>query len=61
MKYFYEIGSKRAFKWSGEKEIRLHRPPSGWTAEAAVVDTNPITGKPLKEPGWWVVETYKGG
>ena len=34
--------------------------PRGWEAYAERLEYHPITGQPLKNPGWWIKETYTG-
>jgi len=44
MRYQYLSGTVRAFRWNSDKDVRLHRPPKGWTAQADCTDIHPITG-----------------
>lgn len=60
MSWHYEIGATRWKRHDGKKDVRAHRPPKGWDAYAERVEYHPITGKPLKNPGWWIRETYSG-
>jgi len=53
----YPSGTVRARRWLCNSDIRGYRPPKGWTAMADVFDTHPITGRPLPDGQWWIVET----
>lgn len=61
MKYQYEVGAVRWFRYDGEHDVRAHRPPKGWDAHADLIDRHPISGKPLRRSEWWIRETYSGG
>ncbi len=55
--YGYKPGTRRAFKWVGHDDIRLHRAPKGWeVVEAALLDAHPFTGEPLPKSRWWIIE-----
>ena len=60
MKYHYPVGTTRWFRWTGQKDVRLHRPPKGWQAQAGLIERHPSTDKPFKESQWWVLEKYMG-
>jgi hypothetical protein len=60
MKYFYKEGAVRWFRFTGDGDVRLHRPPRGWKAFADLVEYHPTTGKALPASQWWVRETYEG-
>jgi len=53
----YPSGTTRFRLWACNKDIRLYRPPKGWTAHADVLDVHPITGRPLPYSRWWIIET----
>lgn len=57
MKYHYSSNSRRAFRWEGASDVRAHRPPKGWSAEAILTEYHPSTGKPFKQSQWWIIET----
>ena len=57
MKYTYAPGTKRAFRWNRDSDVRNHRPPKGWSADADITDIHPITGAPLERAEWWIIET----
>ena len=56
----YALGATRWRKHSGKYDVRCYRPPKGWEAYAERLEHHPVTGKPLKNPGWWIKETYTG-
>lgn len=58
MKYHYQFGATRWFRFTGDGDVRLHRPPKGWDAEAVMLDSHPITGKAFKQAQWWIKETF---
>lgn len=60
MTWNYEPGSVRWKRWTSDRDVRLHRPPNGWEAQALVIDTHPITDKVLPRAQWWIRETYVG-
>ena len=60
MKYHYEYGAARWFRWKGMGDPRGYVPRPGWYARADMLDTHPITGKQLPSPQWWARETFKG-
>jgi hypothetical protein len=60
MKHHYQTGAVRWFRWALDKDVRLHRAPKGWKAQADLIDRHPITGKDLKQSQWWVREEYVG-
>ena len=61
MKYHYEPGSVRWFRWAGG-DPRGYCPPKGWEAVPDQLDYHPITGKRFRDaPQWWVREDYVGG
>lgn len=62
MKYHYEVGATRWFRWTGgrDMDIRGYRTKKGWAADAMMLDVHPITGKPLQRSQWWIKETYDG-
>ena len=41
MKYHYQFGATRWFRFTGDGDVRLHRPPKGWDAEAVMLDSHP--------------------
>ncbi len=47
----------RVAAWTGEGDIRGHRPANGWSAMAAVLDEHPATGKRLGRSVWFLIET----
>jgi len=53
----YPSGTIRFRRWACNKDIRLYRPPKGWTADADVFDVHPITGRSLRDGQWWIIET----
>ena len=61
MKYHYET-AVRWYRYRKDADVRVGaRPPEGWNAEAVMLDCNPITGRPLKNPPqWWIREEYAG-
>lgn len=56
----YELGAVRWRKHTGNGDVRATRAPKGWDIEATILDEHPVTGQPLKNPGWWIKETYTG-
>ena len=56
----YELGATRWRKHSGKYDVRCHEAPKGWGSEVMILGEHPITGQPLKNPGWWIKETYTG-
>lgn len=60
MSWHYEIGATRWKRHDGKKDVREHRAPKGWYSYAERVAFHPITCQPLKNPGWWIRETYIG-
>ena len=54
------MGATRWRKHSGGYDVRCHEAPKGWEAYAERLEYHPITGQPLKNPGWWIKETYTG-
>lgn len=58
MKYHYQFGATRWLRFTGDGDVRLHRPPKGWEAEAVMLDSHPITGKAFKQAQWWIKETF---
>lgn len=52
----YEPGAVRWRKHDGNGDVRAHRIP-GWDIEAHLIDTHPISGKPLLGSQWWFKET----
>lgn len=57
--WHYEVGSVRWRRHDSSKgDVRSHRAPKGWEALAFLLEHHPITGRPLKNPGWWICETY---
>jgi len=52
----YPAGTVRARRWRGHGDIRCYRAPRGWTARADLTDIHPITGRPLRDSVWWIVE-----
>ena len=58
MKYHY-VQAERWFRWRGG-DPRGYRPRQGWEAWPVVIDTHPITGRPLKDSQWWVQERFVG-
>lgn len=59
MRYHYNPGTCRWFRWQGWGDIRGYRAPEGWTVSGvAQFDEHPITGKPFKDGAqWWICET----
>jgi len=47
-------------KHTGNHDVRATCAPKGWDTEAMILDEHPVTGQPLKNPGWWIKETYTG-
>ncbi|MFD1838946.1 hypothetical protein [Paracidovorax cattleyae] len=41
----------------GADDVRGYRPPSGWSAQADLTDTHPITGRVLPRAESWIIET----
>jgi len=60
MKYHYEHAT-RWFRWTSNDDVRGHRPPANWEANAMQLDCHPITSKAFKQSQWWVCEKYVGG
>lgn len=60
MKYHFPYGTERWFKWTGDGDVRSHRPQKGWEAMAWLRDTHPITAKPFKTAQWWIREIFTG-
>ena len=58
--WHYELGAIRWRRHDGKYDVRCHEPPRGWEAYAERLEYHPITGQPLKNPGWWIKETYTG-
>lgn len=59
MKYHY-VHARRWFRWTSSDDVRSHRPPANWEADAMQMDYHPITGRALKQAQWWVCETFVG-
>lgn len=57
---FYEPGTVRWRRHTGSYDVRAHRAP-GWEVEAVLLDYNPVTGKPLRQPQWWFREEKERG
>ena len=57
MKYHYQ-NAIRWFRWDKDGDVRLHRPPNGWEAEAILLDNHPITGRAFRQAQWWICETF---
>ena len=57
MTYHYKPGTVR-WRVAPKSDVRAYRPPNGWSAVAHVLDDHPVTGRPLRKPGWWICETY---
>ena len=55
--YQYEDGTIRWFKYEGDDDIRSHRAPEGWRAEADLIEYHSITGEFLGQSEWWIKET----
>lgn len=60
-RYEYPAGTVRWFRWSGEGDVRAHRPPPGWEAFADLIEHHPVTGAPLRGSQWWMRESKVGG
>ena len=58
--WIYKPGAVRWRKHTGNHDVRATRAPKGWDIEAMILDEHPVTGQPLKNPGWWIKETYTG-
>ncbi|AVS80765.1 hypothetical protein C8244_06990 [Paracidovorax avenae] len=56
MAAIYAPGTVRVRRWHGAGDVRGYRPPSGWSAQADLTDTHPITGRVLPRAQWWVIE-----
>lgn len=59
-KLCYAIGACRVRPWRGSGDVRGYRPARGWRAIAELIDTDPITGKSLRQSQWWIFETFVG-
>lgn len=60
MRYHYEPGAVRWFRHDGNNDVRGHRPPPGWQAQADLLDHHPLTGRPLPSSQWWIRESCGG-
>lgn len=55
--YHYPAGTVRYARWRGDGDIRAYCPPEGWSVEAVLTDTHPLTHAQLERSEWWVIET----
>lgn len=55
----YPPGTIRARRWHYQGDVRGYVPPRGWTAVAELLDVHPITGRPMQQSSWWIVETMR--
>ena len=60
-RYHYTDTSARWFRWSGNGDVRGHRPARGWSAFAHLLDVHPVTGRQLQRSAWFICETREGG
>ncbi len=52
----YPAGTVRARRWHGLGDVRGYVPPSGWVSTAELLDVHPLTGAPLGQSSWWIIE-----
>ncbi len=60
MAWLYEPGAIRWKRHTAGYDVRAHRAPKGWVAEAGVLEYHPITGRRLNRSQWWIRETFIG-
>ncbi len=58
--YQYEGNTVRWLKYEGNDDVRTYRAPKGWSAEADLIEYQPITGEFLGESRWLIKESKEG-
>lgn len=53
-KYYHLGQGKKAGRYIGKDDVRCYRPPLGYSATAALIDSHPLTQQQFAQSEWWI-------